>query len=131
MVLSQILFLLVAVFFAAMGVLYLVRPLAPYHEKMIGMSAREFDAAVPSPAKKLTFTLVKVVGLGFVALGVAIGYIGWHAATDSIALGILAFLLFVYGLPLLRQVRRAGGPILLVALGLLVYAGGLILALLA
>ena len=124
---SRTCFLLLAAFFIAMGVLYIVWPIAPYHEKIIGMDAVAFQQQFPEIAK-LMVALVDVVGISFIAFGITLVSLGWYAATNKQALLTLAVLVPVYGIPLFYIVLMVGGPAMLTGVGLLLHMVGLAFA---
>lgn len=94
------------------GVLYLVWPIAPYHEKIIGMSFPELLQGYPGIAR-LIITLVNVVGIGFLAVGLYGIYIGHRAWQDRYAWISAALVLGAFYLPAVYIVYGAGGPVLL------------------
>ncbi len=124
---STIIFGLSALFLLIFGVLYVIWPLAPYHEDIIGMNSTDLVSSSPDIAY-LLLTGVNVTGLTFIGMGIlmiSMGFLAWQSriAWYSILLAIVFF-----ALPLSYIVAETGGPYLMIIIVILVQVIGLILA---
>lgn len=120
---SQGIFGAVGIIALIFGILYIVWPIAPYHEGIIGMTFKELSNSYPAVSGLMT-TLVNVVGLTFLSLGVftlKVGKKAWDEITSW--LSILAELIVTL-LPLTYVVYAAGGPVsIMVLVDILTIAG--------
>lgn len=118
---STVIFGIVGILALAFGILYVLWPIAPYHEEIIGMSANELTSQYPDIGGLMT-TLVDVVGLAFLALGVFILWVGPKAYDEMGSWLAILIVLVITIAPLTYVVYSAGGPtaVMLVVLVLII-----------
>ncbi len=127
---SNVFFGISTLFLLVFGVLYVIWPLAPYHEDIIGMTAAELFSGDPGVADLMT-TLVSVNGLLFIVLGIFIlgtGSLAWQhrAAWLSLLVALIIFAgPFAYFTYIVAEV---GGPYFVIFIPMLCQAIGLVLA---
>lgn len=120
---SHVLFGIAAALAVLFGVLYIVWPIAPYHEEIIGMSFNELKTLDADVAGLMT-TLVDVVGLSFLGIGAFLAYTGAKAWRDRWARAVITAVLLVFVIPMVVVVHLAGGPTaIMAAVGVIVAAG--------
>lgn len=121
--LSHVLFGVAALSAILFGVLYLVWPIAPYHEEIIGMTFNELKS-LDAEVAGLMRTLADVVGLSFLGIGAFLAYTGEKAWRDRWARAVIAAVLLVFVVPMVVVVHLAGGPTaVMAAVGVIVAAG--------
>lgn len=106
---SQGIFAAVGLLVLVFGFLYIIWPIAPYHEEIIGMTYEELSTNHPAISGLMT-ALVNVVGLAFLALGVFVLYLGLKAWDEVGARIVLLVVLVITVLPLAYVVYATGGP---------------------
>jgi len=124
---STIIFGLSALFLLVFGVLYVIWPLAPYHEDIIGMSSTELVSTSPDIAY-LLLTGVDVTGLTFIGLGILMISMGFLAWQSRIAWYSILLVIVFFALPLSYIVAETGGPYLMIIILILIQVVGLIVA---
>ncbi len=109
------------------GILYLVWPIAPYHEEIIGLSSEELASRYPEIAK-LMMTLVNIAGLSFVSLGILTLGLGVLAWQNRVAWLSFLVILIVFAAPLTYVTAITGGPYLVIFIPVFFQIIGLLLA---
>lgn len=121
---SHVLFGISAIFAIIFGILYLIWPIAPYHEDIIGLSYDALAEQHPDIAGLMT-TLVDVVGLSFLAVGAFLAYTGEKAWKERWARAVITVVLFIFVIPMVVVVHLAGGPTGIMAVVTALVAAGL------
>lgn len=124
---AEVVFGVLAAFFALFGVIYLVEPMASYHEGIIGMSAAEQAADYPDQHALVT-TLVDVIGIAFLAVAGVIAAFGVRSTDDRLSYGALTYVFLVFTVPSVYVVYAGGGPVGLASIPLGLHVLGLGLA---
>jgi hypothetical protein len=109
---STIIFWVLAAVLLIFGTLYIAWPIAPYHEGIIGMTAEELATNLPE-INNLMVALVNVAGIGFLAIGIFIAYLGRRAWKESGHWYTLLSVFIAFFLPLVYIVYAIGGPLVL------------------
>lgn len=121
---STLTFGALAAYFFVFGVLYLVWPMAPYHQEIIGTSASELASSQPAMYALVT-GLVDVAGASFLAVAIAVFAFGRDAGERPTATLALVGLLAAYTFPLTYVVYLVDGPIVLGSIPLVIHLIGL------
>ncbi len=124
---STVLVWLAAAICLVSGVLYLVWPIAPYHEGIIRMTAQELAVNHPYINALMT-TTINVIGISLLGIGILVAYVGTRIWRDKLSWWVLLVFTVVFTIPLALIVGRVDGPTLLVAIPTVLQAVGLVLA---
>jgi len=124
---SVVLVWLAAAICLVTGVLYLIWPIAPYHEGIIRMTAGELAENHPNINALMT-TSINVIGVSMVGIGLLVAYVGTRIWREKAAWWVLLVFTVVFTIPLAVIVGRVGGPTLLVVIPAVLQALGLGLA---
>ncbi|PKL37180.1 MAG: hypothetical protein CVV44_16225 [Spirochaetae bacterium HGW-Spirochaetae-1] len=106
---STILFWILSVICFLFGIVYVIKPIASYHEKIIGMTASAL-AANYATLSGLIVTLVDVLGVTFFTIGIFGIYSGFLAWKNKASWITMFVVLFTFYLPMTYIVYCGGGP---------------------
>lgn len=121
---STVTFGLLAAYFLVLGLVYLWVPIAPYHQEMIGMSAAELASAHPSIHALLT-ALVDIAGISSLVAAIAFFGFGRDAPERPSATLALVAIFALFTAPAVYIVYRIDGPLVVVAIPLVIHLVGL------
>lgn len=126
MKISTVFVWLAALISLVMGTLYLIWPIAPYHQNTIKMTAQELALNYPNINALMT-TQINVIGLSLLGVGVLTVYVGMKIWQDKTAWVFLLISTFVFTIPLIFTVEQTLVKII-IAIPTLFQGVGLILA---
>lgn len=121
---STLAFGTLAAYFFVFGVLYVVWPMAPYHQEIIGTSATELASTQPSVYALMT-ALVDVAGLCFLAIAIAVFVFGRDAGERPSATLALVGIFGACTLPLTYVVYLVDGPLVVASIPVVIHLVGL------
>ena len=124
---SQVIFAIIGLLSLVFGVIYVLLPMASYHEGMVGMTAAELAEGYPEIYGLLT-TLVDVAGLTFLALGIFILWVGSRAWKEKGSWMTILAVFIVCVLPMTYVVGSAGGPLVVMGIVAALCFAGLVLS---
>ncbi len=122
---SQVLFGIVGIISLISGMLYILRPIAPYHPDIIGMSYETLVTTHPQISGLIT-TLVDVIGFTFLALAGLFFHIGSRAWKERKSQYSILIILIAMFIPVTFLVYSIGGPTSVMVSAVVLTAGGLI-----
>lgn len=106
---SVLFFWIISLLYISLGIMYIVLPIAPYHQDIIGMTSGELAAGYPVLNNLIT-ALVNVIGIAFITIGICQIYYGYRAWKDKTAWLIMLCFVAVLNIPLFFIVYTVGGP---------------------